>query len=149
MKRRRIAPKLRRDKTFVERTHNSTDWYYFRHFDKEFKLADQDNIPTWDIVEDKKFYDYTWTSMYPVRELDPHPEDRYEMNAVDKEMNYIDVSDLEFPDPLHDLKMPDITVPHELPLEHIQQYFASKYINLDLSLLSRSNVLVPNQSSSV
>jgi hypothetical protein len=39
-------------------------------------------------------------------------------------MNYIDVSDLDIPDPLHNLKMPDLTVPYELPLEHIQQFFA-------------------------
>lgn len=91
---RRRTPKMRGDKTYVDRTHNSTDWYYFRNFDKEFKLADQDNIPTWDIIEDKKYYDYSWTSMYPVRELDQHPDDKYQANDVDKEVNLRDIKSL-------------------------------------------------------
>lgn len=114
-------PKERQLKGENEKVHHSTDWYYFTNFDKEFRLADQDEMPTWDIIEDPNIVEYSWTSMTPAQELDPHEEQGYNYDDTDRLMDPIDLSKFGYKSKMDKAKLIDIpALPHDVDWEFTQ-----------------------------
>lgn len=72
--------------------HHATDWFYFTNFDKDYRLADQDDMPSWDIVENPSMLEYSYSSNKIVQELDVDPELAYEYDDTDRLMDPIDLS---------------------------------------------------------
>lgn len=88
-----------------------------RHFDKEFRLADQDNIAVWDIVEDKDHDTFYWSSMHAVQENPP--QHKYQFDHWDAKMELVDSSQLGLKEPCDSAKLHDIPAfPYQMPLEY-------------------------------
>ena len=120
-------PKERSNEVDNDKVHHSTEWYYFSNFDKEFRLCDQTEMPTWDIVEDPKVVEYSWSSMTIAQELDPQPGQAYVYDEMDKMMDPIDLSKIGYKSKMDTAKLIDIpTVPYDLDWEYTNNMLATQ-----------------------
>jgi hypothetical protein len=126
-KSRRIHAPRTRDKTsFDDMILNSSSWQYFKHYDKEFKLNDQEEMPTWEIIKDPNILEANWTTMYPAQELDKDKALHYKYDDIDRAMDPVDLSELGFRSPQDKAKLVDMSpLPHWVPWEHYETIMAT------------------------
>lgn len=132
LKKRKMGPKMKNIAVQEEYIHNSNEWYYFRHYDKEFRLDDQRQLPAWEILlghEDEKAPHYTyysWSSMTPAQETEPHPEQVYDYDEYDELVTGIDQRKYKTPHKSDNQKLMQFpSIPYNLPFEHNQLVMAS------------------------
>jgi hypothetical protein len=100
---------------------NFSSWDYFKNYDKEFKLNDQEEMPTWEIVKDPKILEANWSTMYPAQELDKDPGQYYQYDNYDRMIDPFDLSEIGFRSPQDKAKLVDMNpLPHWVPWEHYE-----------------------------
>lgn len=129
IKRRKNAPRGRKEQIQELRHNHSSDWDYFKNYDKEFRLIDQTEMPTWEIIEEPEFNFYSFQTMDPVKELDADPELIYHYDEYDERFTGEDMKDPEKFPPQEEPKMKKIDIsilPYKFPLEFNQARSAAE-----------------------
>lgn len=124
----RMGPRTKNVVEQEEYIHHSNDWYYFRNFDKEHRLADQRQMPTWEILlgdetrQAPRYTLYSWSTMSPAQETEPHPEQVYDYDEYDINSPFgIDESKYKTPHISDNQKLMQFPqIPYNLPFEHNQ-----------------------------
>jgi hypothetical protein len=121
--RRKNIPRARQERTMEMRANNTSDWDYFINYDKEFRLCDQTDMPTWEIIEEPEYNYYSFKTMDPVKEIDADPELIYHYDEYDERIGGVDMKDPEnFPPPKEPkMKKLDLSIiPYKMPIEFIK-----------------------------